>query len=221
MAFLFQIRALKKDVQRHLDDLKDSEKGDSSATSSGDISPQHDQSSEDGKDKFANTPYARLPGIEARTFDDGTQNYIVSWSSPDDQHNPHNWSTAKRMKTTILLFSIAFVVTAASSADSAVLMPAAKALKVSEVTEALGGTGIFLIGFGCGSLLFSPLSEIIGRYPTYLGSLTIFGIWLMASALSPNIGAQIIFRYLAGLCSSAPLTVAGGSISDVWNPKVC
>lgn len=40
----------------------------------------------------------------------------------------------------------------------------------------------------------------------------------MASALAPNIGAQLVFRFLAGFFGSTPLTCAGGSISDLWSP---
>lgn len=40
----------------------------------------------------------------------------------------------------------------------------------------------------------------------------------MASALAPNIGAQLVFRFLAGFFGSTPLTCAGGSISDLWDP---
>ncbi|KAI4098464.1 MAG: hypothetical protein LQ339_006435 [Xanthoria mediterranea] len=40
----------------------------------------------------------------------------------------------------------------------------------------------------------------------------------MASALAPNIGAQLVFRFIAGFFGSTPLTCAGGSISDLWNP---
>jgi len=40
----------------------------------------------------------------------------------------------------------------------------------------------------------------------------------MASALAPNIGAQLAFRFLAGFFGSTPLTCAGGSIADMWNP---
>ena len=40
----------------------------------------------------------------------------------------------------------------------------------------------------------------------------------MASGLAPNIGAQLAFRFLAGLFGSTPLTCAGGSISDLWDP---
>jgi MFS family permease len=46
----------------------------------------------------------------------------------------------------------------------------------------------------------------------------IFMIFVMASALAPNIGAQLAFRFLAGVFGSTPLTCAGGSISDLWGP---
>lgn len=43
-------------------------------------------------------------------------------------------------------------------------------------------------------------------------------IFIMASGLAPNIGAQLTFRFPAGFFGSTPLTCAGGSISDLWNP---
>lgn len=43
-------------------------------------------------------------------------------------------------------------------------------------------------------------------------------IFIMASALAPNIGAQLAFRFLAGFFGSTPLTCAGGSVADMWNP---
>ena len=235
MAFFFQLRNIKREVQQQLDDLGDSEKhltltpnGNWSTVSSRrSVSEQHvsgDQSawsSDSSSETLAGDLYSQLPGVEQKTNDDGSTYYLVTWASLDgpDPKDPHNWSMWHRLKTTLLLFLLTFTATAASSIDSAVAESAAKEFGVAPVTEALGGTGIFLIGFGVGALLCAPLSEFVGRYPTYVGSLAIFAVWLMASALSPNIGAQIVFRGLAGLCSSAPLTVAGGTMSDLWNPK--
>ena len=42
-------------------------------------------------------------------------------------------------------------------------------------------------------------------------------ILIMASGLSPNIGAQLTFRFFVGFFAAAPLTVAGGTIADLWN----
>lgn len=199
-----------REAQRHVENIKDIEQGGGSSTPN---------SNELDKDIPEEDPYSQIPGITTTLNDDGTKNYVVSWYSEDDPQNPHNWSKAHRMKTTILLVLIAFVVTAGSSIDSAVQKVAAEDLGVAPVTEALGGTGIFLIGFGIGALIASPLSELFGRYLIYVAALSIFAIWEMASALAPNIGAQIAFRFLAGLSGSAPLTVAGGSLSDIWNTK--
>jgi len=88
---------------------------------------------------------------------------------------------------------------------------------VSEVTESLA-TGLFLIGFGAGGLFAGPISETIGRNPVYIATLSIYMIFIMASGLAPNIGAQLAFRFLAGFFGSTPLTCAGGSISDLWSP---
>ncbi|KAL1873374.1 hypothetical protein Plec18167_006425 [Paecilomyces lecythidis] len=41
----------------------------------------------------------------------------------------------------------------------------------------------------------------------------------MATALSPNLGAQLTFRFFAGFFGSTPLVCAGGSLTDLWSPK--
>ena len=43
-------------------------------------------------------------------------------------------------------------------------------------------------------------------------------IFEMAAALSPNIAAQIIFRFFVGVFASPPLVCGGGTISDLFNP---
>ena len=105
----------------------------------------------------------------------------------------------------------------ASSIDSGALPQAAADFGVSQVTESLA-TGLFLIGFGCGALIAGPISEAVGRNPVYITTLSLYMIFIMASGLAPNIGAQLAFRFLAGLFGSTPLTCAGGSISDLWSP---
>ena len=169
--------------------------------------------------KRTNEAYLQIPGIELKEKPDGSPYYAVSWTCPEDENNPQNWTTRRRLKTTALISAVALVVTAASASDSAVLDATRKAFGVSKMTETLGGTCMYLLGLGVGSLLSSPLSEMFGRFPVYAVTLVLFGIWIMASALSPNIGAQIVFRFMAGLHGSTPMTVSGGSINDLWSAK--
>lgn len=74
------------------------------------------------------------------------------------------------------------------------------------------------MGFGAGALFAGPFSETVGRNPVYVVTLTLYMIFIMASGLAPNIGAQLAFRFLAGFFGSTPLTCAGGSLSDIWGP---
>lgn len=76
---------------------------------------------------------------------------------------------------------------------------------------------MYLIGMGLGSLIAGPFSETFGRNIVYSGSMAIFMIWIMASGLTPNFGAQITFRFLAGCSASTPLVCSGGSVSDMFN----
>lgn len=109
-----------------------------------------------------------MTGVEMRkrtTNDGGDGNvYIVNFRDDDDPLNPHNWSKLKRMRITLLVASIAFIVGWASSIDSLAIKQAAAEFGVSEVVEA-GATGLFLIGFGIGALISAPLSETVGRNP--------------------------------------------------------
>jgi MFS family permease len=143
--------------------------------------------------------------------------FVVGYDCEQDDMNPRSWSNLIRISATILIAAIGFIVGFASSIDSAALTQAADEFGVSEVTESLA-TGLFLVGFGVGALFAGPISETVGRNPVYVVSLAVYMIWIMAAGLAPNIGSQLVFRFLAGFFGSTPLTCAGGSISDLWYP---
>ncbi|SPJ74258.1 related to multidrug resistance protein [Fusarium torulosum] len=142
--------------------------------------------------------------------------FVVNWEGPDDPLDPHNWSVGRRIGVTLQISVIALFVGAASGIDATVLPQAAASLGVSQVAESLA-TGLYLVGMGLGSLIAGPFSETFGRNAVYTASMAIFMIWIMASALAPNFGAQITFRFLAGCSASTPLVCSGGSIADMYN----
>ncbi|KAL6354967.1 hypothetical protein LRP88_12325 [Fusarium phalaenopsidis] len=137
--------------------------------------------------------------------------FIVSWDGPDDPLNPRNWSVIKRVMVTLQVGLISTAVGAASGIDATALPQAAKEFGVSDVVESLA------TGIGVGSLFAGPFSETFGRNAVYIGSMLIFAIWIMGAGLSPNIGAQLAFRFLAGCCGSTPIVCCGGSVADLWN----
>lgn len=77
--------------------------------------------------------------------------------------------------------------------------------------------GLYLVGYAVGALVVGPFSETFGRNATYIVTMIIFMIFLAAAALAPNIASLFVFRFIAGAFGAAPLTCAGGSISDLWS----
>ena len=162
-----------------------------------------------------------LTGINFRTRSTNQElgkAFVVGFQNEKDTLNPHNWSNLRRWTTVLLVSQIGLVVGLASSIDSVVVQLAKVTFGVSEVTESLA-TGLYLVGFGFGSFTSGPVSEAVGRNPVYIVTMAFYMIFLMASALAPNIGAQLAFRLLAGYFAATPLTTAGGSVSDLFDQQ--
>lgn len=86
---------------------------------------------------------------------------------------------------------------------------------VSKIVATLG-LSTFVMGIALGPLLTSPLSEYYGRRPIYLVSWAMFTIWTIPSAVAQNIETMIIVRFFAGFAGSTFLSVAGGTVGDVF-----
>ncbi|KAM0125847.1 hypothetical protein ACHAO1_010424 [Botrytis cinerea] len=59
--------------------------------------------------------------------------------------------------------------------------------------------------------------EFYGRRPIYLCSFSFFLLWLIPSAVAQNIQTMLVARFFAGLSGSAFLSVAGGTVGDLFN----
>lgn len=162
-----------------------------------------------------------MTGINARlrTTNEGKNGhvFVVDWEGPDDPLKPHNWSTAMRIWATVVVSLIAVAATASSSIDAAILPEYSEYFHVSEVAGSLA-TAMYLIGFAVGSQFAGPFSETFGRNIIYIVTMCVYMLFLLGCALAPNFGGHITLRFFAGLFGSTPLTVAGGTIADLWNP---
>lgn len=156
------------------------------------------------------------PRTNEKGHGSGSHVLVVGYQGPQDLMNPHNWSLTHRICCTLLISQVGFIVGFASSIDSAAAPQAGADLHVGEVASTLP-TAMYLLGFGLGAPFAGPLSETFGRNAVYIFTLGMFMIWIMASALAPNIAALAVFRFIAGFFGTTPLTCAGGSISDMWD----
>ncbi len=147
--------------------------------------------------------------------------YVVQWDGDNDPMDPHSKSWAshwRKWTIVIIVASSAFCVTCASAIYTVATEQIQREFRCSQELVTLGLT-VFVIGLGCGPMLLSPLSELYGRRHVYLVSYALFTIWLIPCALARNIETMLVSRFLSGLTGSAFLSVAGGTIADMFNKE--
>ncbi|KAL2844904.1 major facilitator superfamily domain-containing protein [Aspergillus pseudodeflectus] len=80
------------------------------------------------------------------------------------------------------------------------------------------GLSTFVLGIGTGPLLTGPLSEYYGRRPVYLTSWTFFIIWDILPVVANTMQIIIIARFFQGFAGGTFLSVAGGTVGDLFSP---
>lgn len=75
---------------------------------------------------------------------------------------------------------------------------------------------VYTLGLACGPMIVAPLSEIYGRLIPYHVSNVLFILFTVACALSPNLGALTVFRWLAGMAAAAVMNIGGATIGDLF-----
>ncbi|KAL0783056.1 hypothetical protein CaCOL14_000962 [Colletotrichum acutatum] len=149
------------------------------------------------------------PLSHSRLLDIGTKGVIPQ--------NPRNWSVVKKAIVSFHICLLVIAVYAGASIYTVGTHGVRQQFGVSEVVALLGLT-VFVLGYGLGPMVWSPLSEIpqIGRNQIYIPALTIFGLAQIPIALATSIGMLLGFRFLAGFFGSPVLGSAAGILDDMF-----
>jgi DHA1 family multidrug resistance protein-like MFS transporter len=154
--------------------------------------------------------------IEPEKLDDGT--ILVDWYTTEDPENPQNWSFGKKavVLSQILIYTMSVYMGSAIYSPS---IPGVMARFGVSIGSASLGLSMYVLAYGIGPLLFSPLSEIpiIGRNPPYIISYVIFVILLVPSALVDNFAGLIVLRFLQGFFGSPCLATGGATLQDMYS----
>ncbi|KAI1795035.1 MFS general substrate transporter [Ganoderma leucocontextum] len=140
---------------------------------------------------------------------------LVTWKEGDPE-DPRNWSNRYRWYITAIAALAVVQVAFASAVVTGDFKDIEDEFHVGEVVTALS-VSLMVVGFGVGPLCWSPLSELYGRRPIWIIPSIIYVIFNIPCALAKNIETLLICRFFCGFFASAPLTLAGGTISDVWD----
>jgi MFS transporter, DHA1 family, multidrug resistance protein len=145
------------------------------------------------------------------------ESFIIRSSGEDDPLNPLNWPLLSRAKNIAILCLLIFVQGWAGAAESMGNAMNSQRFNVSPTAENLA-TAMYLFGVGSGTIFAGPISESVGRNPTYLTSTFCYLWFVLGSALTDSFGGHIVCRFFVGLWSSATLSINGASVSDQFRP---
>lgn len=144
--------------------------------------------------------------------------FEVHWDGPDDKMDPKNLPLMRKWLITLTLSLGSVCVTCTSSLYTMTYAQLRRDFGVSTLIATLG-LSLFVFGLGLSPMILSPLSEFYGRRPIYIGAFVFFTIWLVPCAVAPNIQTMLVARFFDGLSGSAFLSVAGGTVGDIFSRK--
>lgn len=146
--------------------------------------------------------------------EDGT--ILVDWYETDDPENPQNWTLSKKLvvATQIYLYTIAVYMGSAIYAPSEIGIEAAWG--VSQQVAALG-LSMYVLAYGIGPLIWSPISELplVGRNPPYMITYAIFVILLVPTALVDNMPGLAVLRFLLGFFGMSTICCTNTSFASL------
>ncbi|KAI0319040.1 MFS transporter [Amylostereum chailletii] len=152
----------------------------------------------------------------------GRKNYVNEKEDPFEVHldlkdDPQSLPLFRRWLAVLVISSVGLCVTAASSAGAMTETAIGREFGIAHEAAVLT-LSLFVLGLAAGPLLAGPCSEIYGRNAVYRVSFVLFFAGNFGVAFAPNFGCHLAFRFITGCCGSAFLSVAGGSVSDLF-PK--
>lgn len=135
-----------------------------------------------------------------------------------ETEKPINWNVPKKLTHTL---AYGFTTLTAQFGASA-LSASAPSIQANyhvgrEVTTLI--FSIYVIGQAVGPIIFAPLSEVAGRKIGVFIPCFISGVILCSAANTSNVWALLVYRFIAGAFSAAPIVSSGGALGDLWKAE--
>lgn len=148
--------------------------------------------------------------------DVGDGKIIVTWDGDDDPENPRNWPVWQKCLLIFLIGLLTVVVYMASAIYTPGVEMIMRDLHISRLYATLP-LSMFVIGYGLGTMILSPMSEnsLFGRTYIYIATLFMFFILQIPTALVNDIASLTVLRFISGLFASPALAIGGASVGDV------
>ncbi|PSR81480.1 major facilitator superfamily domain-containing protein [Coniella lustricola] len=152
--------------------------------------------------------------LEAEGSGDDDTN-VVFWVGPDDAENPINWPKEKTWGHIALISILTFLIPLGMTMFAPALQNVLQDFGSTDRVLASLSISIYVLGWALGPLIVAPLSEVHGRLVIYTWSNILYVFFTVGCALAPTLRVLVLLRFLCGAVGSTPLTIGGGTISDI------
>ncbi|KAI0391713.1 MFS general substrate transporter [Xylariaceae sp. FL0594] len=158
-------------------------------------------------------PHESNPSDDKKMTKDGQ---IILEPQPDDSHNdPLNWPAWRRDCALLSLGLYCMVGGGITPIIAAGFTDVAKDYDI-DVSQVSLTTGLYMLGLGIGSVIFSPTAILFGKRPVYLFSAVIFILSAVWCALSPNFTSLILARIFQGIAVSPVECLPSATIAEIF-----
>ncbi|KAI1176347.1 major facilitator superfamily domain-containing protein [Nemania sp. FL0916] len=141
---------------------------------------------------------------------------IILEPQPDDSHNdPLNWPAWRRDCALLCLGLYCMVGGGITPIIAAGFTNVADDYNIDVARVSLT-TGIYMLGLGIGSVIFSPTAILYGKRPVYLFSSILFIASAVWCALSPTFTSLILARIFQGIAVSPVECLPSATIAEIF-----
>ncbi|KAJ5555798.1 hypothetical protein N7461_004268 [Penicillium sp. DV-2018c] len=140
-----------------------------------------------------------------------------TWDWDNDPSNPYNWSLGAKVQQVLVIGWAAFTTTIGVS----ILSPAHPVFMEEfgvGSTAAILPLSLYVFALALGPVVGGPLSETVGRYPVYIGSMVLGTLFTLGVGFAPTFSGLCVLRFFAGFCYGPTLSIAAGSINETFRP---
>lgn len=159
-----------------------------------------------------------LPPEELASRDDGGALALLKLINLNDEAHPIHWPVWKKwvIVSVYCLLQVFVTLTSTTYVSAEFLIQAQFPASTQVITL---GQSMFIVGNAVGPAFLGPLADIGGRKWVYVGSIFVFALLNIGTALARNLPMLIVFQFLCGAAGSTALSNVAGTIADLWGDR--
>ncbi|KAI9688755.1 MAG: hypothetical protein M1822_001112 [Bathelium mastoideum] len=149
-----------------------------------------------------------------RKSDQSQKQEAVGPKPPD---NPYSWSPTVKLIVSFGNFLSLFSISFGNSAYIGSIIPVQAEFRISD-TLAIAPISLYSIGFVCGPMLGSALSEVFGRQYVYKTAMILCLVFTIVAGTATHFRTLAVARAFAGFLGSPAITVLSAMQFDLYAP---